>query len=132
MKFTPKAANRPLLGRRHHSESGKLQRGSEDQSPRTALLLIKHSGFFATPLETLQRHLGVDTLIVTGLATDICVYFTADDAYMRGYALCVPYDCVTAHTRERNETARQQLAVLLKADTRPSQKLRMRPAPRPQ
>ena len=36
------------------------------------------------------------TLILTGMAANICVLFTADDAYMRGYELIVPRDCALA------------------------------------
>ncbi len=56
----------------------------------------KHSGFFATPLDTLLTYLRVRTVILTGIGTELCVLFTANDAYMRDYHLIVPSDCVTA------------------------------------
>ena len=49
------------------------------------VLKPKHSGFFSTTLDTLLRYLGAHTLILTGIATDICVLFTANDAYMRDF-----------------------------------------------
>jgi nicotinamidase-related amidase len=42
-----------------------------------------HSAFFQTGLEFLLQHLGVTDLILTGIAAEICVFFTANDAHMR-------------------------------------------------
>ena len=90
------------------------------------VLKPKHSAFFTTPLDTLLRYLGCDTLLLTGLTTDICVYFTANDAYMRDLKLIVPRDCVSAHTQQRSRTALGQLESILKADTRPWRELDLR------
>jgi isochorismate hydrolase len=49
------------------------------------VLKPKHSGFYSTSLDVLLEFLGTKTLILTGIAADICVLFTANDAYMRGY-----------------------------------------------
>jgi len=54
------------------------------------VLKPKHSGFYATTLDVLLEYLKVDTLIITGIAANFCVLFTANDAYMRDYRLCVP------------------------------------------
>jgi nicotinamidase-related amidase len=58
------------------------------------VLKPKHSGFYATTLELLLRYLHVTTVILTGLTGDICVLFTANDAYMRDLHLVVPADCL--------------------------------------
>lgn len=84
-----------------------------------------HSGFYSTTLDILLTHLRVNTLIVTGIATDICVLFTANDAYMRGFQLIVPRDCVAANHREASRLALEQMATVLDADTRPSRLLRL-------
>jgi nicotinamidase-related amidase len=84
------------------------------------VLKPKHSGFFSTTLDTLLEYLGVTTVIITGIATNICVLFTANDAYMRDFHLVVPADCVASNTREQNEYALQQIKEVLKADTRDS------------
>lgn len=65
------------------------------------LLVIKpqFSGFYATNLPVLLPKLGVSRLVLTGIATEICVQFTAADAHMRDYRLWIPADC-TASTRE--------------------------------
>ena len=59
------------------------------------------SGFYATNLPVLLPKLGVDRLVITGIAADICVMFTAADAHMRDYSLWIPEDAVAAQTRER-------------------------------
>ncbi|HET7298890.1 MAG TPA: isochorismatase family cysteine hydrolase, partial [Burkholderiales bacterium] len=58
------------------------------------VLKPKHSGFHSTTLDVLLAHLGADTLILTGIAGNFCVLFTAQDAYMRDFRLLVPRDCV--------------------------------------
>jgi nicotinamidase-related amidase len=94
------------------------------------VLKPKHSGFFSTTLETLLRYLGSKKLIVTGIAGNFCVLFTANDAYMRDYDLLVPSDCVASNTAEENRQALALMRKFLKANTRPSTKLRLPAAPR--
>jgi ureidoacrylate peracid hydrolase len=45
----------------------------------------RYSGFYATDLELLLRNLGVDTLIIAGVATNVCCESTARDAYFRDF-----------------------------------------------
>ncbi|HET7580566.1 MAG TPA: isochorismatase family cysteine hydrolase [Bacillales bacterium] len=80
----------------------------------------KHSGFFSTPLSTLLSQLQATTLILTGIAGNICVLFTANDAYMRGYDLCIPSDCVASNDEEDNKYALKLMKNTLKADITPS------------
>jgi nicotinamidase-related amidase len=87
------------------------------------VLKPKHSGFFSTTLEVLLRHLGADTLVLTGVATDICVLATAQDAYMRDYRLFVPRDCVAAESAAASRFALGHMETLFKADLRPSAKI---------
>jgi nicotinamidase-related amidase len=89
------------------------------------VLKPKHSGFFSTTLETLLRYLGSQTLIITGIAGNFCVLFTANDAYMRDYDLIIPSDCTASNSAEENREALALMRKFLKADTRPSSKLRL-------
>jgi nicotinamidase-related amidase len=86
----------------------------------------KHSGFFSTTLETLLRYLGSETLIITGIAGNFCVLFTANDAYMRDYDLIIPSDCTASNSPAQNKEALALMRKFLKADTRPSPKIRLR------
>lgn len=84
------------------------------------VLKPKHSGFYSTTLEILLEHLGSRTLILTGVSSDICVLFTANDAYLREYKLVIPADCVAAKDVETNDLTLKYVERVLKADTRPS------------
>jgi nicotinamidase-related amidase len=50
------------------------------------------SAFFRTHLEEVLKERQVDTLVLAGVATEICVQHTAADAFYRGYKLMVPKD----------------------------------------
>ncbi len=65
----------------------------------------RYSAFYATPLDMLLRHLNVDTIVLTGVLTDVCIQHTTADAYFRGYKTVVPRSCTTTVTEERKETA---------------------------
>jgi nicotinamidase-related amidase len=84
------------------------------------VLKPKHSGFFSTTLDTLLEYLETETVILTGVAANICVLFTANDAYMRDLRLSVPSDCVASNTQQENHYAFEQMQKVLKADIRPS------------
>lgn len=88
------------------------------------VLKPKHSGFFSSTLETLLRYFGARTLIITGIAGNYCVLFTANDAYMRDYKLIVPADCTASNTAVENREALNLMKNYLKADIRPSGKIR--------
>jgi nicotinamidase-related amidase len=83
------------------------------------VLKPQQSGFFATPLSVLLRHLQVSELILAGFTTDRCVMFTAIDAYMRGFGVCVPADCSAAIEQEHHEQSLEYMQRVLKADVRP-------------
>ena len=87
------------------------------------VLKPKNSAFFGTTLDTLLTSLDVDTLVLTGIAGDNCVLFSANDAYLRDYKLYIPCDCVASNTREENEAALRLLAKVVKADIRPASEL---------
>lgn len=62
----------------------------------------KPSAFFGTTLDTLLRNLGSEAVILTGIAGDNCVLFSANDAYMRELRLYIPSDCVASNTEENH------------------------------
>ncbi len=83
------------------------------------ILKPKHSAFYHTSLEILLNNLGVTSLVITGMAADICVLFTANDAYMRGFRIIVPSDCVASEQAQWSEHALQLMQRVLKADITP-------------
>jgi nicotinamidase-related amidase len=60
----------------------------------------RDSGFYETVLDDKLQELGVKTVLVTGLQTQVCVQTTAADAFFRGYKVWVPEDCVFSLTEE--------------------------------
>ncbi|HEX8312143.1 MAG TPA: isochorismatase family cysteine hydrolase [Chthoniobacteraceae bacterium] len=93
------------------------------------VLKPKHSGFFASSLDILLQYLGAETLILTGFAGNLCVLYTANDAYMRDYSLIVPSDCMASEIARANVYALDQMKRYLKAKTSPSSRVRFEPGP---
>lgn len=84
------------------------------------VLKPKHSGFYSTTLDLLLKHLGAETLVLAGFTADICILFTANDAYMRDYHLVIPADCVASQDETENQRALKFMERVLKADVSPS------------
>jgi nicotinamidase-related amidase len=87
------------------------------------VLKPKHSAFYETTLDVLLRYLGTRTIVFAGIAGNICILFSANDAYMRDFNLIVPRDCTISNTREENDHALEQIERVLKADITESAKL---------
>jgi nicotinamidase-related amidase len=87
------------------------------------VLKPKHSGFYATPLELLLNVLEARRVIITGVAGNNCVLYTAADAYMRNFDLAVPADCILSIDPDSNRAALDQMSETLKADTSPSRRI---------
>ena len=90
------------------------------------VLKPKHSGFYDTTLDTLLESLGVRRVILTGIAGNICVLFTANDAYMRDLRVFAPADCIVSNTPADNEYALRQIRSVMKGNVAPSVQLRFR------
>jgi len=86
----------------------------------------KHSGFFNTSLELLLEHLGTETVVLTGMATEICVLFTANDAYMRDFEVVVASDCVASSNAAGHAQALALMRSALRADVVSSDRIHFR------
>ncbi len=60
----------------------------------------RYSGFFQTDLDMLLRELGVDTVIMTGLHTHMCVRHTSADAFCLGYDVVVAKEATDSFTED--------------------------------
>ena len=94
-----------------------------DEEADYFVLKPKHSGFYSTTLHLLVTHLNAKNLILTGIAGNNCVLFTANDAYMRDFKIFIPSDCVVSNTEEENLHALKQMETVLKADVTPGPEL---------
>jgi nicotinamidase-related amidase len=117
-----------------HSEKSKLVTAAREQggevvgrlAPRECdYFVIKPqlSGFYATNLPVLLPKLGVSRLVLAGVATDMCVLFTAGDAHMRDYSLWVPSDAVAAFGEAASANAIEIMRSRLCAEVRPTSEL---------
>lgn len=87
----------------HAVKGSKESRIVEELGPREGDYIVekrRYDGFVYTDLDLLLRELGVDTVIVTGIHTHICVQQTVMGAFYRGYRVIVPVDCVAAASEE--------------------------------
>jgi len=87
------------------------------------VLKAKHSGFYHTQLDLLIEYLQVSTIVLAGFTTDICVLFTASDAYMRDLEIIVPPDCSAAASMKHHETALEHMSRVLKVKTTLSEEI---------
>ena len=91
------------------------------------VLKPKHSGFFDTTLlDTLLGSLGTRRVILTGIAGNICVLFTANDAHMRDLRVFAPADCIVSNTVADNDHALRQIETVMKGHVAPSTHFRFR------
>lgn len=81
------------------------------------------SGFYATTLAALLPRLGVNKLILVGIAADLCVLLTAADAHMREYALWVPADAIAGENEQRTNWAIGIMQTSFGAETRATRDL---------
>lgn len=70
-------------------------------------IVKKHrfSGFYNTQLQDVLRNLKIHQLVVTGIATNVCVESTIRDAFYRDYNVFVPKEATSSYTVEDEEGA---------------------------
>ena len=78
--------------------------------PRDALneiLVTKHrySAFWGSSIDLVLRTNRIRTVVLTGIATEVCVKLTARDAFFRDYQVVVPEDCVGSYSQERQQAS---------------------------
>ncbi|MEO9862379.1 MAG: cysteine hydrolase [Yoonia sp.] len=72
----------------------------------------RYSAFFGTDLEILLRGLKVDTLLLCGGLTDVCVHYTFVDGHQSDYFCRVVTDCVGGSSVEAHEAALKAMEYL--------------------
>ncbi len=110
---------------RGEGAGARIARQLEPRAEDYIVLKPKHSGFYATPLDLLLRHLGVERLLLAGVATDQCVLYTAADAKMHDYDVVVARDCVASQNAERHEQALRHFRDAMKICTTPSPEIEL-------
>jgi ureidoacrylate peracid hydrolase len=70
----------------------------------------RYSAFVDTDLDLVLRSLGVKTLIMTGVATNVCVESTARDGFMRDYYIVFAGDCSACYWPERHDATLENIS----------------------
>jgi nicotinamidase-related amidase len=100
-----------------HFTGAKLSQLLKPEEDDYFVLKPKHSGFYSTNLDVLLNDLKVKELILTGIAGNICVLFTANDAYMRGFKIHVPSNAIASNSLKDNRYAIRQLSEVFNVRT---------------
>lgn len=77
-----------------------------------------YSAFSGTDLDIRLRERQVDTVVLTGVLTDICVLHTAIDAYNLGYKIEIESRAVASMTEEQHQFALRHFEEVLGATIR--------------
>ena len=100
--------------------SGEMARLLRPARGDLTVLKPRHSAFLGSPLDLLLARMEVKDIIITGVATDICVQLTAMDGFLRGFTLRVPSDCCAAESAGFHKQSLAYMARILKCDISPS------------
>ena len=106
-------------------EGGRVARLLSPQDTDYCVLKPKHSGFYATPLELLLRHLRVGQLILSGVSTEHCITMTATDACMRDFKVWCPPDTVASQDLDVRDRTLEHLREALHASIEASHGLQL-------
>jgi nicotinamidase-related amidase len=87
-------------------------------SPKTS-----YSAFYGTDLDEYLTAKGTKTLILTGVLTNCCIQYIAGEAFVRGYRIIVPENCVEALTEKEHTDALEYIKFWFKAETPSSSEL---------
>lgn len=86
------------------------------------VLVVKHhySAFPDTDFDLILRNRGIKTLIMTGVATNVCVESTARDGFFKGYYIVFLSDCTATYSEEAHHatlaTIHRQFGTVCTAD----------------
>lgn len=77
----------------------------------------RHSGFIYTDLDLYLREENIDTVVVTGVWTNVCVRSTASDASYRAYKVIALSDCCASKDEEMHKAGLRDMAIFAKVMT---------------
>jgi nicotinamidase-related amidase len=66
--------------------------------------------FYATDLHAILQYRGIDTLIVCGVTTEVCVHTTVREANDRGFRCIVPSDCCGSYFPQFHEVGLRMIS----------------------
>jgi len=69
------------------------------------------SPFYSTNIDVILRDRGINTIIITGQATNVCVESTARDAFTRNYLSIVVSDCTATLTKKMHDASLESISL---------------------
>ncbi len=82
-----------------------------ETTPREVELYKRRfSAFFATDLALMLREQGVDTVVLAGVKTNVCIRATAQDAFAHGFAVVVPREATNSNRPHLAEASLEDIA----------------------
>lgn len=92
---------------RSDTDGEKFVDGMQPELSEHEFLVTKHrfSGFWGTEIDLLLRSNGIKTLVLTGIATEVCVESTARDAFFRDYSVVIAGDCTSSFSQQRQDAS---------------------------
>ncbi len=82
-----------------------------------------YDAFYETDLHKVLKENSIDTVVLTGVSTDICVLHTAAGAFFRGLDVIIVSDCTASLGADRHESALEYMENMYGADIVESKEL---------
>lgn len=79
------------------------------QADDLVIVKYRYSAFLGTPLEINLRALGIRTLVMTGIATNVCVESTARDAFQRDFYVVALEDCTATNSETLHQNSLENI-----------------------
>ncbi|MBI2358176.1 MAG: cysteine hydrolase [Deltaproteobacteria bacterium] len=92
-----KSQQKSLSTCREGTWGAEFYEGISPSSGERVVIKHRYSAFINTDLNTVLKAKGIHSVLVTGVATNVCVETTARDAYMYDYYVSVVEDCSAAY-----------------------------------
>jgi ureidoacrylate peracid hydrolase len=83
--------------------------GIAPRSDERVVIKHRYSAFINTDMNTVLKAKGIESVLVTGIATNVCVETTARDAYMYDYYVTMVGDCAAAYDPKLHETTLENI-----------------------
>ena len=98
------------------SEGAQVYAAVAPQNGDVVIEKHNYSGFFKTDLDAALKGLGVDSLVVVGLYSNICCRLTCIDAFQNGYAVVIAREGMTSFDETAYEGDLEYLKTVAGAD----------------
>lgn len=98
------------------TEGAKVVRELAPRAKETVIEKKTYSGFYRTSLDRALKNQEVKKLYLAGCVTNICILYTASDAVLRGYDVCVDENLVAGLDRRSHAFALGQMKSVLGVD----------------